>query len=155
VHVISSELSRRQPRVKDTSFIGASAELRGLVGGGVFEVLLTRDGLILEGMTSNFYGIKGGTLITAGRGILPGVTRRAILRLARRLGMRVVYRAPLLGQDFDEAFLTSSSRGVVPVVSIDGNPVGEGRVGPWTKRLSQAYCSFIDERSENLISETP
>jgi branched-chain amino acid aminotransferase len=65
--------------------------------------------------------------------------------------MDIVYRAPRLDENFAEAFLTSSSRGVVPIISIDGIGVGEGTVGAWTKRLSLAYAAYVEERSEGLV----
>jgi branched-subunit amino acid aminotransferase/4-amino-4-deoxychorismate lyase len=91
-------------------------------------------------------------LITARHGILLGVTRRAVLRLARGQGMQVEYRAPHVAprEEFDEAFITSSSRGVVPIVMIDGTPVGEGGVGAWTKRLGVAYQAYVEKRSEKI-----
>jgi len=185
VHAVTSGVSRSDPRIKGTDFIVKSAEQRKLVKGDVFEVLLTRDGKILEGMTSNFYVIaserqratlaphasageqspvsSGGLLradkrrprndvklITARSGILLGVTRRAVLRLARGEGMSIEYRAPSLSGEFDEAFLTSSSRGIVPIISIDGNPVGEGAVGEWTKRLMKAYREYVESKSEKF-----
>jgi branched-subunit amino acid aminotransferase/4-amino-4-deoxychorismate lyase len=65
--------------------------------------------------------------------------------------MSVEYRAPAVGEKLDEAFLTSSSRGVVPIVSIDGKPVGQGgRVGVWTKTLSKAYQAYLKEKSEAI-----
>jgi branched-chain amino acid aminotransferase len=164
VHVITSHTSRTDPRIKGTDFIFQSAEQRKLVTGDVYEILLVHNGKILEGMTSNFYAVKVprdssralpssqdkscATLITAQRGILLGVTRRAVLKLARGEGMSIDYRAPRMDEDFDEAFLTSSSRGVVPIVKIDNQPVGEGRVGVWAKTLSLAYQAYVEERSE-------
>lgn len=176
VHAVTSTVSRSDPRIKDTGFIAKSAEQRKLVKGDVFEVLLTKNGKILEGMTSNFYVIaserqrtkqspaaSGGLLraderrprndvklITAQKGILLGVTRRAVLRLARGEGMSIEYRAPEVGGKFDEAFLTSSSRGIVPIVSMDGNPVGEGGVGAWTKRLMKAYQEYVERKAEAI-----
>lgn len=152
VDVITSTVSRRDPRIKGTDFITKSADQRKLVGKDIFEILLTHNGKILEGMTSNFYAVKGKTLITAQKGILLGVTRRAVLRLARGQGMSIEYRSPLVGEKFDEAFLTSSSRGVVPIVSIDEKPVGQGRVGRWAKTLSKAYQAYVQERSEKIVS---
>jgi len=176
-HVVTSNLSRHDPRIKGTDFIAQSAEQRKRVEGDVFEVLLTKDGKILEGMTSNFYVIaserqrakqppdaSGGalraderrprndaTLITARSGILLGVTRRAVLRLARGEGMSIEYRAPRLDEKFDEAFLTSSSRGIVPIVSIDNRAVGQGKAGAWTKRLMAAYREYVEKRSEWIV----
>jgi branched-subunit amino acid aminotransferase/4-amino-4-deoxychorismate lyase len=186
VHVITSSVSRSDPRIKGTDFITQSVELRKQVLGNVFEILLTHDGKILEGMTSNFYAVKYviaspslkrrvakqslvsstgllrrgerpprndmATLVTARSGILLGVTRRAVLRLARGQGMSIEYRAPNVGEIFDEAFLTSSSRGVVPIVLIDGSPVGEGKVGDWTKRLMKAYQKYVERKAEEIAN---
>lgn len=151
VHVITSPIVRSDPRIKATDFITRSAAQRKLVGGTVYEVLLTQAGNILEGMTSNFFAVKEKTLITARHGILLGVTRRAVLRLARGQGMSIEYRAPRVDELFDEAFLTSSSRGVVPIVRIDDRPVGQGRVGVWTTALGTVYRAHVEERSENLF----
>ena len=174
VHVVTSRVVRNDPCTKGTDFITKSAEQRKLVDGEIFEVLLTHNGKILEGMTSNFYAVEYVVasrqakqppvvkLITARSGILLGVTRRAVLRIARGQGLSIEYRPPLINEKFDEAFLTSSSRGVVPIVSIDDVAVGEGRrraepveaVGPWTKTLSQAYQAYVQERSERIVQES-
>jgi len=151
VHVITTEMARKSPAVKDSGFITSSSFQRMRIASNVFEVLMTKNGMILEGMTSNFYGINGKSIITAKWGILPGVTRKAILRLAKAQGMTIKYRAPRMDEKLSEAFLTSSSRGVVPIVSIDHKTVGEGRVGAWTKSLSKAYQDYVRERSEFLI----
>jgi branched-chain amino acid aminotransferase len=150
VKVVTAELARQAPRVKDTGFISSSIAQRKQVGRDVFEVLLTTDGKILEGMTSNFYAIKEKMLVTAQRGILLGVTRRVILRLARGQGMSIEYRAPSVNEKFDEAFLTSSSRGVVPIISIDNESVGQGRAGRFTKQLSAAYDAYVLAKAESI-----
>jgi branched-chain amino acid aminotransferase len=151
VSVISAELAREAPRVKDTGFISSSVEQRKQVSRDVFEVLLVKNGKILEGMTSNYYAIKGNTLITSQKGILLGVTRRAILRIARGQGMSIEYRAPKLNENISEAFLTSSSRGVVPIISINDHPVGQGTVGKWSKMLSKAYQAYVEKTSERIV----
>lgn len=153
VRVITSATSRHDPRIKDTGFIAESAAQRNLLSKNVFEILLTKNGNILEGMTSNFYVIANndGTLITARRGILLGVTRRAALRIARGQGMRIEYRAPRVNEKFDEAFLTSSSRGIVPIVSIDNKPVGRGSVGKRTKLLINSYWDYVEKKSEEIV----
>ena len=154
VKVITADLTRHDPRLKDSAFITESRSARAKVGGDVFEVLLTHRGKIYEGMTSNFYIVRQignpPRLITARKGILLGVTRRAVLRLARGQGMEIEYRFPRLDETFSEAFLTSSSRGVVPIVQVDDRVVGEGRVGAWTKRLASAYQAYVEERSEKI-----
>lgn len=165
VYVVTAEMARHDPRIKGTDFITASAEQRKLVKDDIYEILLTKNGRILEGMTSNFYAIQhvivsrqaqqsygSITLITAQKGILLGVTRRAVLKLARGQGMSIEYRSPRVDESFDEAFLTSSSRGVVPIVKINGQAVGQGRgVGQGTKKLQLAYQAYVEERSEEII----
>ena len=150
VRVRTIEMARHDPCIKGTDFITESAAQRNLLSRDIFEILMTHKNRMLEGLTSNFFAIKGSALITARQGVLLGVTRKAVLKLARGQGMQIAYRAPAVHEKFNEAFLTSSSRGVVPIVSIDGHPVGEGRVGVWTKRLSQVYQAYVEEGSESL-----
>jgi branched-chain amino acid aminotransferase len=169
VHVLTANMARHDPRIKGTDFITQSANVRKLVKGDVYEILLVHAGRILEGMTSNFYAVRSviaramlsrpkqshtqtmGLLITAQKGILLGVTRRAVLQLARRQGMSIEYRPPRVDEKFDEAFLTSSSRGVVPIVKIDDKRVGQGVPGAWTNALSLAYQAYVLERSEAIL----
>ena len=150
VHVVSAETARKSPRLKSTAFIESSADLRKLVRDDVFEVLLCRNGSVLEGMTSNFYVIQAGALITSRSGILLGVTRRTLIRLARKAGLEVEYRAPDLDEPFSEAFLTSSSRGIVPIVAIDEKSVGNGVPGVWTKTLMSAYDAYVEKYSQKI-----
>lgn len=167
VHVITSSISRSDPRIKDTSFISQSTKQRKLLNKDIFEILLTKNRKVSEGMTSNFYVVKkvpqdlscklkkqdkscGTLLITAQRGILLGVTRKAILKLAKGQGLIIDYRSPSLDEKFDEAFLTSSSRGVVPIVSIDDKSVGQGSVGKWTQTLISAYREYVIKHSEAI-----
>ena len=116
-----------------------------------FEALLVRNEFILEGMSSNFFYVKGdGILGTAQKNILLGVTRRTVLRVARGSGIDIAYRALKREQvpALDEAFLTSSSRGIVPIVQIDDLPVGEGRPGSVTNRLSRLYNHYVVSHAE-------
>jgi branched-chain amino acid aminotransferase len=94
----------------------------------------------------------GGVLYTAHRDILLGVTRRMVIRAARGRGVEVRYRPLRLDQlsRVEEAFITSSSRGVVPVVQIDDAKVGQGRVGETTKSLTQAYDEYVMKHAERI-----
>jgi branched-chain amino acid aminotransferase len=91
-------------------------------------------------------------LETARKGILLGVTRRTVLRVARGSGLDIVY-SPLKREQvpaLDEAFITSSSRGIVPVVQIDDMTVGEGCPGEITDSLRLLYETYIESRAEQL-----
>ncbi len=110
---------------------------------GADDAWMIEDGFITEGTSNNAYIVKGGTIITRhlGNEILHGITRAAVLRFARESQMQVEERAFTLDEakDADEAFITSASTFVMPVVDIDGAPVGSGRPGPVALRLREIY----------------
>ena len=139
VHVVLSTSSRDEPRLKKTQFISSSAFERERIGEDVFEILLTHRGRILEGMTSNFFYVREDTLGTAARGVLLGVTRGTVLALARLTKMRVRYRALPCDEiaAITEAFITSSSRGIVPIARIEDRNIGSA--GQVTRKLMEMY----------------
>lgn len=151
IRVETTDLSRNAPRLKSTAFIMASNdERKHIAQEGVFEALLVKNGKILEGMTSNFFYVIAETLYTAEYDILLGVTRRTVIRVARGMGLEVKYQPLKLNQlkILRETFITSSSRGVVPVVQIDDLKVGQGRPGRITKQLSVAYEAYVLAKAE-------
>ncbi|MGB0330243.1 MAG: aminotransferase class IV [Planctomycetota bacterium] len=102
-------------------------------------VMLSEDRMILEGTQSNLVLVRDGELYHAPRGVLPGVTVRAVIDLARAAGVAVHDRFVAVEElsSFDEAFLTTSVRSVVPVRRIDGCSFEV--IGPVTRRLSSLY----------------
>jgi branched-chain amino acid aminotransferase len=158
VRVETTALRREHPRLKSTSFIGRSdSERKHIAQEGIFEALLVKEGKILEGMTSNFfYAVRRDAippyLGTARAGILPGVTRETVLMIAQGRGVDVNYKPLQLNQlaEIDEAFITSSSRGIVPVVQIDQIAIGQGSPGPVTQDLMAAYESYVSENAEKI-----
>jgi branched-chain amino acid aminotransferase len=153
VRLDTSRASREKPALKQTTFISESSAERKRLGGEIFEILLTHNGRILEGMTSNFFYVRNGELGTAGRGILSGVTRETVITIARKAGIKIRYRALSLREipEIDEAFITSSSRGVVPVVQIVDQPVGAAKVGETTKQLVNLYEQQISDIAEPIL----
>jgi branched-chain amino acid aminotransferase len=153
VRVVLSHEERQNPRLKATSFIGQSnGERKSILKSGIFEALMIHKDLILEGLTSNFSAVRAGKIITARNGILLGVTRRTVLRLAHLNGIGVEYRPLCVDElpSIDEAFITSSSRGVVPVVEIGGQPVGAGQVGDIGRLLRRAYDEYVLRKAERI-----
>ncbi|PWH13006.1 MAG: hypothetical protein DDG60_11375 [Anaerolineae bacterium] len=151
VRVMFAPVERKTPRLKTTAFIGESEAARAfLQQSGAYEALMTRNGKILEGLTSNFYAVRAGTIFTAREGILLGVTRRYVLRLARANGIGIAYRPPRVDElaAWDEAFITSSGRGVVPVTQIENQPVGSGQVGEIARLLRRVYDSYVVKKAE-------
>lgn len=110
---------------------------------GADDAWLVEDGRVTEGTSNNAYIVKGGSIITRelSHDILHGITRAAVLRFAREAQMKVEERSFTVAeaQDADEAFVTSASAFVMPVVSIDGKPVGDGKVGGVARRLREIY----------------
>ena len=145
---IAEGLERHDPEVKGTAFIAERAR-RPLLEDDYESVLVDERGFLLECVMSNLFLVSGGELRTAGHGVLPGVTRETVLTAARSLDLPVreeaVHRDEL-GQ-VEEAFLTTSVRGLVPIVRLGGVRLGTGRPGPWTQRLSRAYASEVERGS--------
>lgn len=110
---------------------------------GVDDAWFVQDGLVTEGTSNNAYLVKGGRIITRplSSDILHGITRVAILRLAAEAQMEVEERAFTVpeAQGADEAFITSASAFVMPVVEIDGAALGTGKPGPVVARLREIY----------------
>jgi len=151
VKVVTTDVQREKPRVKSTAFISTSEHIRArIIRNEIFEALLVRKNVILEGMTSNFFYVIGDALGTARQKILLGVTRRSVLRVARGRGFSIIYRALKREQAsaLSEAFLTSSSRGIVPIIQINELTVGEGRPGPVTKMLMDGYNRYVIQHAE-------
>ncbi len=167
VRVETTDLHRDHPRLKSTSFIVTSdSERKHIAEEGIFEALLVKNGEILEGMTSNFFYViyhraernevqtkRDAILCTAQNDILLGITRKTVIEVARGRGVEVKYEALNLDQlgAIDEAFITSSSRGIVPVVKIDNITIGQGRPGPITKELAAAYDQYVIEKAERIL----
>ena len=110
-------------------------------------LMLGRHGQILEGASSNVFIVQDGALRTPEPqpGILVGITRAAVLAAASAEGI-VVQEAEVRPEDLygaDEAFITSSIREVMPVVSADGRTIGSGAPGSVTKRLHQGYLKAV------------
>ena len=109
--------------------------------------MVDADGLITEGSSSTaFIVTKDGAVVTRpnSQTILPGCTRRAVLALVEREGLRFDERAFSLAEAYDaaEAFNTAATAFVLPVVSIDGRPIGAGVPGPRAKALRELYIAF-------------
>jgi branched-chain amino acid aminotransferase len=145
-------LRREVPHAKDTRFIAAAQGAYDRLPDGVEEGLILGDeGSILEGLSSNFFGVVDGVLHTEEERALGGVTRSLVLEVAGRLAA-VERRAVRLDERprLAEAFLTSVSREVLPVVRIDGQPVGDGRVGEKTRAIMRAFADLVAREVERL-----
>ena len=119
---------------------------------GCDDAWMVEDGAVTEGTSNNVYIVKDGKIITRhlSNDILHGITRAAVLRFAREAQMEVEERAFTVveAQNADEAFFTSASAFVMPVVELDGQAIGAGIPGPVAIRLREVY---LDESRKTAI----
>ena len=119
---------------------------------GADDAWMVEDGAVTEGTSNNAWIVKDGVIVTRhlGEEILHGITRKAVLAFAREAQMKVEERAftPEEARGADEAFVTSASAFVMPVVEIDGQPVGDGTPGPVATRLREIY---LDESRKAAV----
>lgn len=138
------------PRVKSLNYLNNILARIEANDAGVNEaVMLNQHGSVAECTADNIFVIHNGVVLTppATDGILEGVTRNVMLRLCRQLGItaheRTIQRHDLYTAD--ECFLTGTGAEVMPVVKIDGRAIGEGTVGPITKKLIEAFHKYTRE----------
>ncbi len=144
VACVTLALHRDNPQAKDTRFIAAAQDAYARLPRDVEEGLLVEDGRLLEGLSSNFFAVVDGVLRTEEADALSGVTRSLVLELAEGLlpvDRRAVQQSEL--PRTSEAFLTSVSREVLPVVRIDERPVAAGEVGPWTRAILRRFAALV------------
>ena len=119
---------------------------------GCDDAWLIEDGYVTEGTSNNAYFVKNGKIVTRplSNDILHGITRKAVLRMAAEAQMEVEERLFTIDEakEADEAFTTSASAFVMPVVEIDGVALGDGTPGPIAKRLREIY---LDESRKAAI----
>jgi len=136
------------PRIKSLNYLNnIMAKLEGLQAGCMEAIMLNHKGEVAECTGDNIFIVKKGQLLTpsADSGILEGITRNAIIELANTLKIppreTTLTRHDLLVAD--ECFLTGSAAEVIPVVSIDSRPIGDGKVGPTTKQLMIEFKKLV------------
>lgn len=142
IRVITAPDSARQnAEAKTTGWMHDREKLESTLPPGIYtSLLLDAAGHVLEGATSNFYAILDGVLYTAGEGVLPGIGQQIALEVAAEV--LPVRRQPIHVNDVprvSEAFITSASRGIVPVVEINGIKLGGGTPGALTQQLRERY----------------
>jgi branched-chain amino acid aminotransferase len=153
LNVIVSKVQRIPPRsvdptAKNYHWNDLTMGLLGALDAGGDTVLLTDDdGNVVEGPGFNIFAFSQGALVTPRDGVLEGITRRTVIEIAQSLGIPVELRAlpadELRGAQ--EAFLSSSGGGVLPVTKVDGRALGAGVPGPVARRLLESYWAWHRE----------
>jgi len=141
VKVITYQAQRLLPQAKSLNYLEGIIALQKAKKEKAVEAVYTAYGKIFEGVTSNFFAVINGKLVTPKNEILPGVTKKVVLSIAKRLKIGVEEREIKLSEikNFQEAFLSASNKEIMPVVRIDETIVGNGRVGKITQRLMKEF----------------
>lgn len=138
--------------IKTVQLLYASMAKMAAEKAGADDAWMVEDGFVTEGSSNNAYIVKNGKIITRqlGTEILPGITRAAVLKYAAEAQMEIEERAFTVeeAKEADEAFYTSASAFVMPVVSVDGVSLGDGLPGPVSRRLREIY---LDEAVKTAI----
>jgi D-alanine transaminase len=135
---------------RDIKSIGLLAQVlakQAAAEAGVAEAWMVEDGLITEGGSSTAFILTNDRQVVTrplSTAVLPGITRLSVMRLAKENGLTLEERAFSVEEALSaaEAFLTSASSLVMPVVTIDGKPVADGKPGPMTRRLRRVYLDM-------------
>jgi branched-chain amino acid aminotransferase len=136
------------PRIKNFHWLDLTrATFEAYDRGAFVPILPDRDGNVTEGPGFNVFAVAGGRLVTPDRGVFEGMTRRSVIELAAELQIPSEVRA-LPADELraaDEVFITSTAGGVMPVTTLDGVAVGDGRPGRITTALHDLYWRRHDE----------
>ena len=146
VKAITYNFQRTNPRAKLTNHIMVAEKIRQQLPAEIDEAIMVKqDGSLLEGLSSNFFAVLGGNIYTAEEGILPGIIRSMVLEQAAELNIPVILKSVSESQIglFEEAFITSASRLVLPVTSIDNRRINHGFPGELTKKLLESLTQRI------------
>jgi len=156
IKVMTVPFERYLPKVKSLNYMAAVVTLQKAKQQGYDEVIYCSpsSGNILEGTTVNFAVVMNNKVYTAEDDILYGITRKFLLeKVIPNVGNIEVVRGPLhsgLIPKFEEAFILSTTKEVMPVTTIDGKPVGNGKVGPLTSKIMSAFSQAARSHEEKL-----
>lgn len=151
---LATHLRRASPRVKTTDFVRTRKPLPLATRENYEGVLLDDEQRVLEGSSSNIAFVRGDTLIAAGDGVLEGITLQVLRHIAPAVGLKWSDEPLPLARlaTVQEAFLSSSSRGLVPIVQIADQNIGAGRPGPFTHALLAAYLAFAEREAQPAVA---
>ena len=141
VLVKTFEYRRFNPEIKHTNYQLPYLNLIEMKKDGFHEGIYVKDGVVLEGFTSNIFIVRNQKVYTPKKDILPGITRNRVIKICNNLNIAVFKNEIKVGDliKADEVFITSTTRGVMPVVGVDNKRIGDGRVSVITKLISEKY----------------
>ncbi len=144
--LLTHEHEREIPLAKTTDYLTMLSNRTRVAAEGALDLLYHKDGRISEAASASFYLVRGRTILAPANDVLWGTVGEFVLGLASE--EYAIQRTELTLEDAyeaHEAFLTSTTRGVVPIVSLDDRPIGSGSVGPVTTDLVARYRKALAE----------
>ncbi len=144
--IITVDMERYMPLAKSTNYLSAVYALEQAKQHNAIEsIYVDRHRRILEGTTSSIFFVKGDTIITPHRDILPGITRSVVLDLVKgafEIELRDIDIEEL--ESMDEVFITASNKEVVPIIQVNALTVGNGQPGKHTRRVMQLFGDYTE-----------
>lgn len=143
---------------KNTSMLASVISYKQVLEKNAFDMIqITRRGFVTEGLRTNVFVVLDGILLTppVSKRVLVGVTRQTVINIAQRNGIKVEEDA-IVGQDLqgaEEIFLTNSLREVVPVTSLNNQPIASGQIGPITSQIQKAYRLLIENWLQQVFAK--
>lgn len=150
---ITFEGCRYLPRAKSLNSLVSFLAQRAARTAGVHEAFLHSEGFLTEGSNSNLFAvIDGGVLTPPASKVLSGVTRDLVITLAVANGVHLREESLPIAERtrWEECFITSTSRHILPVTTVDGQPVGTGVVGPVTRRLTALFEAYFAATTQTV-----
>ena len=144
VDVVRNHPGSVNPMIKSNNLMNSALAMQQAIKRGAYEgIMRNYRGELTECAVANLFIVRNGEALTPPltAGLLPGITREFLFEIGRRAGVEMREQT-LFDQDLfdaDEAFLTGTTREVVPIVTVDDRPIGSGRPGPVTQRLLDAF----------------
>ena len=149
VHAVICDIVRNHPAsvnpmIKSNNLMNSALAMQEALKRGGFEgIMRNYKGELTECTTSNLFIVRNGAAVTPplAAGLLPGITRECLFEVGKEVGIDVLEQ-PLRDADLfaaDEAFLTSTTREVVPIVTVDDKTIGKGKPGPVTRKLLEGF----------------
>ena len=145
--LLLEEHMRHMPTFKTTSYFFSVSTFKKSGDASYTDVLYHNNGQILEASRANVFVVIGGILVTPRENILTGITRSAVFKLAAENSLEVLEAELNLGvlSTVDELFITGSGKEIMPIVQVGKTTIGDGKVGPVSKKLMKAMSDLTEE----------
>lgn len=149
VKITTVEIDRILPTVKSINYMSAVIAVEAAKAQGAIEaVYRTADGRLTEGTRANLFVFKGNKLITPEKDVLAGITRAVVMEIAEddfEVVFDEIHYADLQSGAVDEVFITSSTKEIYPVVTVDDMQIGDGKPGPKTQKLMALFRQYVQQ----------